>query len=399
MASTRPSLAFLIPTYNRAGHVTALLRTLAADPGVRDAGAPVLVADNHSSDGTPDAVRALRAEFPWLDVRLREHPENIGPIRTLGWLIDNAPPVDYVWLLGDDDAPLPGAVRKVLDVLAGRPVDLLHLPHTFEADGAVAARSTCPPQTEYFPSSRELSLVYHHWVTFLSASVVRREPLRDAARELPTLNEWAPHIWYLNAARDSECAVYGEPLVRGGMDISWHATRATILTERLVEAYDEGLDRVMSERDFAQYLDDFYPDVGREPWSQVPIESLVAALERFPHSRELRGMLFASARAQDRADALAALDAAARRAGAGDDAAAAVADGEARFAGGDLLGAVQRFRAAVHELPTCTEAWNDLGVVLHALGDPGASDAFGVALSIDPRNDDARANLASVVHA
>jgi glycosyltransferase involved in cell wall biosynthesis len=392
----RPSLAFLIPTYNRSGHVTRLLRTLAADPDVRTAGVPVLVADNGSDDGTPDAIRAVAAEHPHLDLRLQEHGRNLGAIRTLSWLAEHAPDVDYVWFLGDDDAPVPGAVAKVLDSLAERPVRLLHLPHTFETEERVAARSICPAETDYYPSSRELSRVYHHWATFLSASVVDRKALAAAARELPTLNEWAPHIWYLNAGLDGECAVYGESLVRGGMDISWHATRVEILTTRLIEAYDEGLCRVMDERDFAQYLDDFYPDVGREPWAQVPLETLVATLQRFPHSRELRGMLFTSARAQSRTDALQALDVAARGAGAGEDAETAVAAGEERFAAGDLHGAIERFRAALRELPTCTEAWNDLGVALHAVGDATAAQAFDVALAIDPQNADALANLASV---
>ena len=391
----RPSLAFLVPTYNRAPHVTQLLRTLAADGDVRDERVCVLVGDNASEDGTPDAIRAVAAECPHLDVRLHEHGQNLGATGNVSWLAQNAPAVDYVWCLGDDDAPLPGAVGKVLDCLAERPVSLLHLPHTFETEHGVAARSICPEETVYYASSRELSRVYHHWVTFVSAAVVQRDALAAAARELPTLSEWAPHIWFLNAGRDAECAVYGESLVRGGMDITWHATRTEILTSRLIEAYDEGLDRVMDDRDFAQYLDDFYPDVGRESWAQIPIETLIAAHARFPDSRELRGILFELARTTRNTDALQALDAAARGTGAGEAAAAAVAEGEERFGAGDLHGAVERFRAALGELPTWTEAWNDLGVVLHALGDPTARQAFDVALMIDPQNDDAQANLAS----
>ena len=392
--SERPTLAFLIPTYNRLPYITQLLQTLAADPDVRAARTPILVADNASEDGTPDAVRAIAAEHPHLDLRLREHRENIE-MYTLHWLAENAPEVDYVWFFGDDDVPTPGAVGKVLDTLAARPVKMLHLPHTFEKEGRVHARSVCPSETTYYPSSRELSRVYHHWVTFIPATVVQRDALAAAARELPTLNAWAPHIWYLNAGRDGECATHGEYLVRGGMDIAWHATRAEILTTTLIEAYDEGLDRVMDDDDFAQYLDDFYPDVGREPWAQVPLEVLIAAVERFPQSRELRAILFALARTTRRTDALQVLDAAARSTGAGEAAAAAVAEGEERFGAGDLHGAVERFRAALGELPTCTEAWNDLGVALHALGDRTAAQAFDVALMIDPQNDDALANLAS----
>jgi glycosyltransferase involved in cell wall biosynthesis len=392
--STRPSLAVLVPTYNRQADVTALLRMLATDPDARSAGVTVLVADNASPDGTVDAIRAVQADYPEMPLELHEHGENLGGIANVCWLIENAPEVDYVWVMGDDDLPVPGAVGAVLDALRERPVALLHLPHTFESDGQVKARSTSPERTEYYGSSRDLSRVYHHWVTFLSASVLDRRALVRAMHEVPTTNPWAPHIWYLNAGYDRDCAVLAGPLVRGGMEIAWEAERVEFLTQGLIEAFDEGLGRVMDEREFAQYIDDFYPDVGREPWEHMPIELLIDAFERFPHSRELRGMLFAAARRHSRADALRALDAAARGAGAGEAADALVAAGEELFGSGDSRGAAARFRAALNELPTCAEAWNDLGVALHVLGDPAAADAFGTALLVEPGDSDALANLA-----
>jgi hypothetical protein len=388
----RPSLAFLIPTYNRVGHVEGLLRALAADPDVET----ILVADNGSVDETAAAVRAIQAEHPALDLRLQLHGENIGPVANVSWLIEHAPEVDYLWILGDDDRPQPGAVAYVLDALAQRPVTLLHLPHTFERDGHVAAASKCPEAYEVFPGSRDLSLAYHHWVTFISANVVERGALQRACREVPTVNEWGPHIWFLNAAIEAPCAVLPRSLVAGGMDTTWHATRVPILTDRVVESFDVGLHRVMDETDFARYLDDFYPDVGREPWAHVPLERLAAALRRFPASRELRRMLFDNACAQGRRDALAELDAIARAAGAGEAAARLVVDGEDHFARGGTYVAVQCFNAALAELPTLVEAWNDLGVALHAVGDPSAARAFDVALTIDPADADALANRRAV---
>jgi tetratricopeptide (TPR) repeat protein len=59
-----------------------------------------------------------------------------------------------------------------------------------------------------------------------------------------------------------------------------------------------------------------------------------------------------------------------------------VHDGERRFADGDVAGAAAQFEAAVSDDPTSAEAWNDLGVALHALGRADAVDALAVGLHV-----------------
>lgn len=61
---------------------------------------------------------------------------------------------------------------------------------------------------------------------------------------------------------------------------------------------------------------------------------------------------------------------------------------------GRLEESVHLLRAAVRQSPTDSQAWNDLGVVMEALGNPGqAVECYSQALRSHPFHREARANL------
>jgi tetratricopeptide (TPR) repeat protein len=71
--------------------------------------------------------------------------------------------------------------------------------------------------------------------------------------------------------------------------------------------------------------------------------------------------------------------------------------GEELFAAGTMLEAAQRFLKAVELDPRSVRGWNDLGVALHGVGETReAMTAFRTALGIDPDNEDAASNMASL---
>ncbi len=380
-----PTLSFLVPTYGRAARLERLLRTLAADPVVSGRRVPVLVADNASPDGTAAMVRRLQEELAGtLDLRLHVHGENVGAVANLAWLAANAPETDYVWPMGDDDAPADGAVAKVLGLLADHEPAVLHLPHRWERDGRVTRASPVPGAYQAFPSGRELFNACTEWLTFLSATVVRRDALARAARDAPTANPWAPFIWYALCGRDGACGVPPECLVVGsGDEPSWSDRMKEYLSIRAVEAFDEGMHLVVDTDEYGVNLDTWYDGKGHV-WSAQDPETVVAVAVRFSSSRELRRIAFDAARRHGRHDLLIALDDGLRAAGAGEAAARLVAGGEERFGASDLHGAVAAFAAAIRELPTSAEAWNNIGVVRHEVSDPRALEAFDAALAIDP---------------
>lgn len=377
------SLSILIPTYSRARWLEVLLRAIAADPTAAAGDIPILVSDNASPDNTAETVRFVQRELPGLDLRLKVQDENVGPIVNIEWLVQAAE-TDYVWIIGDDDRPLDGAIDYVLRTLQEHDPAVLHLPYN---------DSPCPPAIEWFPSSRDLLLRYNHWLSLLSACVVSRSYMAQAIADAPTSNVWAPFIWFSLAGRGHACAVAPHRLLfAGGTERGWAGQYDEYMTTRIIKAFDAGLRLVISEHEYGRLLDERYAKYGADLWRGATVDELIGVVARFPTSRLIRETLANVARVHGRHDAFATIDQAVRE--SGDDVASEtlVAEGEQLFLGGDVGGATKRFEAALREHPVSTAAWCDLGVALHAAGSPAALEAFDRTLEIDPDHFDALVN-------
>jgi glycosyltransferase involved in cell wall biosynthesis len=111
------TLTIGIPTYNRAPKLERLLRLLESEiveGGLADR-VKVFVSDNASTDDTP-AVLARVAASTRLSLAYQTRPENVGFDRNVRCVYMSAD-TDYVWLFADDDIPLPGSVRRLLEAL------------------------------------------------------------------------------------------------------------------------------------------------------------------------------------------------------------------------------------------------------------------------------------------
>jgi tetratricopeptide (TPR) repeat protein len=148
----------------------------------------------------------------------------------------------------------------------------------------------------------------------------------------------------------------------------------------LVATYEQVNGARLSPAGFAIAL-----DRGTLPLPEVErlsLMALLAATERFPWSRRLRDRLWRHVQTHGRSDLVPHVARAAHASGAALSARLLIHDGERRFADGDVAGAVGQFRAAADDDPACAEAWNDLGVALHALGRPGAVESVTTGLMV-----------------
>jgi glycosyltransferase involved in cell wall biosynthesis len=383
-----------VPTFNRAPQIAALLECLEREIDAVPAGdVAVLVSDNCSEDDTAAVLADWAATRPWLQIR--RQPENLGAVGNVRWLGANVTNSDYVWMFGDDDLLVPGSLPAVLDALREARPAWLFLPHNWvKLDGEIIPGSPVPDAIEHFDSAGDLWRAYHHWLTFLSASVVRADKLREAVEAVDTDNAYGPLVWYFHAGLDAPCAVVPGPVVLGSLDISWTDRQHVILTEHFTGLYDEIIHLAMSRAEFASTLDGLYADPGLfQHWRKVPLDTFAAIVARFPESRALHHYLFAAAREQGDTGALSTLDEAARALGHDEEARAAVAAGEVLYEAGDIVAAAQRFTEATALMPSLAAAWNDLAVVLNEMGRiADAIAAVEAALFIAPDDEDARAN-------
>jgi hypothetical protein len=109
-----PLLSVGIPTYNRARLLESALRSLVSQ--VREAGEKVelIVSDNCSTDDTADVVRKARELVP---IRYRRNDRNLGLARNVLGIANELATGEFVWMIGDDELVMPGAVRRILGVL------------------------------------------------------------------------------------------------------------------------------------------------------------------------------------------------------------------------------------------------------------------------------------------
>ena len=388
-------LAICVPTYNRVGDVRALVRCLDEElPTAPEAA--VLIADNASTDGTWELLGEAAASRPWLAVH--RQPANLGAVGNLQWLVQHAPRAEYLWCFGDDDLIAPGGLGTIVALLRDEAPAWLFLPHVFvDESGRERSRSPAPDATERFANAAELYKSYHQWLTFLTASIVRREAFQEAVATIRTDNAYIPLLWFFRAGLDGPCAVAPGHLLSGSSAISWADRAHEILTLHFTRLWDDGLAAGLSEEEFGATLDGLYAGGALlDHWRRHPIERLLDVVARFPQSRGLRESLWRLALEQGRSDAVAVLREAARATGDDADARALIEAGEERFAAGDVVGAIERFGAATRLAPAEVTGWNDLAVALHQLARPDAGSCLDTALFVDPDDRDARLNRASV---
>jgi glycosyltransferase involved in cell wall biosynthesis len=113
-----PLLTIAIPTYNRRTYIGELLPELvrqaeSVDREIREL--EIVISDNASSDGTEQYIKETVANKR---VSYYRNQNNIGGDRNFLKCIERAQG-KYVWLVGDDDILLPGALEKVFAILKG----------------------------------------------------------------------------------------------------------------------------------------------------------------------------------------------------------------------------------------------------------------------------------------
>lgn len=121
----RPKLLTIaIPTYNRGAKALRLLRSFWAQvrsDGLED-DVEFLVSDNASVDETSRFLEEAQVEG--IPLTATRQPRNLGFDGNVLYLFDHSRTA-YLWIFGDDDIPLDGAVARVVRLLREKQPDLL----------------------------------------------------------------------------------------------------------------------------------------------------------------------------------------------------------------------------------------------------------------------------------
>lgn len=252
-----PLLSICIPTYNRAEWLKACLQACVPQVEALPRGlVEVVVSDNHSPDGTPEVLAEWAERHACLVVHRNEANNYAANFDTV---LEHAQGT-YAWLMGDDDALLPGAVAHMVRLIQEAPRDF-YLPHVVmdSQDPAVNRLAwfrriprldwnlSDPGEfLEYMDCGCNGSVVF----TFMSVLIFRREPWLEAARR-----------------RDPAITLSGWPQVATALDYIRDHGLLRIVPEALVNyhcstgAWGEGVwDRAMQDlRGLLRIADAFFP--------------------------------------------------------------------------------------------------------------------------------------------
>jgi abequosyltransferase len=109
-----PFLTIAIPTYNRSLDLDRCLSQLCNQLAENDSRVEVLISDNYSTDNTEEIVSRYALKFSY--IRYLKNKKNVGPDKNFAQCFSRSRG-KYIWLFGDDDILLDGAVDKILSIL------------------------------------------------------------------------------------------------------------------------------------------------------------------------------------------------------------------------------------------------------------------------------------------
>lgn len=251
----RPLLTCAITTYNRAPWLQhSLPRLLDATRPWRDV-VEVVVCDNTSTDRTPEVVAAHRGEPGFSSFR---NPVNVGMLGNLG-ATARASKGAFVWLLGDDDLLIDGALENVLEGLAAHPeVEMAYLNYAYtrfdDPKGLADARRVVADAIPIAPGGpnhrvdhlREVAGLNENLFTAIYACVFRRDhalrayQLDTRGAPFTSLLTCVPSsVYALSALQDRPAWWVGEPALVVNMNVSWLRWALLWHLERMPDLFEE----------------------------------------------------------------------------------------------------------------------------------------------------------------
>lgn len=183
------TLGICIPTYRRPEFLRRCILSAIASAE----GRPVrlFVADD-AVDGTNDALLAeLRATDPTIQVR--RNAANLGIDDNIQLAVDLCD-CDYAWLVGEDDAFLPGAVAAMHDALPAMACPFVLANYAYVGEDPAHRIATALPESGAATLEAGSFLAEHLWAAgFIGACVVRKQEW-SKTQALPYKGTYFTHV-------------------------------------------------------------------------------------------------------------------------------------------------------------------------------------------------------------
>lgn len=119
-------LSICIPTYNRAEKLKMMLDSIYLEYEELKDKIQICISNNHSSDNTNEVVKAYQNK---MEITYHEMKEDVHAYRNWSYTAQNLADGEYVWVIGDDDIIINGALHRILKLLKEHPSDYYYMNH------------------------------------------------------------------------------------------------------------------------------------------------------------------------------------------------------------------------------------------------------------------------------
>jgi glycosyltransferase involved in cell wall biosynthesis len=271
----RPLLSISITTFNRGPWLAhSLQRVLEATRPWRDV-VEVVVCDNASTDNTSNVVNKFTGER---NFSAHRNSVNVGMLGNLG-VTARFSRGAFVWLLGDDDLLIDGAIEQILEGLAAFPdVEMAYMnyaythfdaPEQLTRSDEVIARATpiaVGGPNRRVSALRDVAALNENLFTAIYACAFRRDhalrgyQLDTRGSPFSSLVTCVPSsVYALAALQDRPAWWVGNPAVVVNMNVSWLRWRLLWHLERMPDLFEaaerRGVDPTRLDRYRLQHLE------------------------------------------------------------------------------------------------------------------------------------------------
>lgn len=178
-ATNEVFLTIAIPTYNRLDCLKLLLESLLNDiPSnvILGEEIEILICNNASTDDTKKYLDSMEEKN---NIRSVHHEINCGGDSNITYCC-GAALGKYLWIIGDDDLPMSGAILPLLNFLKTNEPDMLYLPASWKAGELDPYCGTAVTNVEFSSASKlELAALANIYITFISSWVMNIETYKS----------------------------------------------------------------------------------------------------------------------------------------------------------------------------------------------------------------------------
>lgn len=188
--TVRNTLTIGIPTYNRKDYLKRVLDEFIKQIEHESCDVKVIVSDNCSTDGTEELMKKQYSKCRFLTYN--RNKKNLKTRKNILKIIELAK-TDYVWFFGDDDFPVPDALKRVIRLINSSKEKKIFALNARKADGQCLYFKRFSSDVDLSFQDSSMKYALKHDLGLLSELILPSQMTKEVVKKYD-INHFWPHI-------------------------------------------------------------------------------------------------------------------------------------------------------------------------------------------------------------